>query len=241
MCFQAAELWNRDTVQGVFCFVLFLSKWEGEKARSEEMEWRQRKSAAERDQKRSENEVVESMREASVSSSWRPSVKSERCEICNRKMGIASGESSVSQCGRVIGGEESPVHGQEGGAVGETTEKYFRVMEMLLSLIRACCCEADWAGSYSPQVPLVSFFSSLMLGSFVFLLPRPLLIRTGRDHAVRFGAWFNIRKDLYSASKQRALFFLLTVHAFNSAPSLIHLANLQVKAISVVLKVYCVS
>lgn len=100
----------------------------------------------------------------------------------NRKTGIASGEPSMSQCGRVIGEEESAVHGQENG--GGTTEKYFRVMEMLLSLIRACCCETDWDGSYSPQVPLVSFFSSPLLGCFIFLLPRPLLIHRGKEDAV---------------------------------------------------------
>lgn len=131
----------------------------------------------------------------------------------NRKTGIASGGPSMSQCGLVIGEEESAVHGQEMGG-GETTEKYFRVMEMLLSLIRACCCETDWAGSYSPQVPLVSFFSSPLLGSFIFLLPRPLLIRRGKDDAVWFGTWFNIRKGLYSASKQRTLFFSIYIAWF---------------------------
>lgn len=35
----------------------------------------------------------------------------------NRKTGIASGEPSMSQCGRVIGEEErSAVHGQENGS-----------------------------------------------------------------------------------------------------------------------------
>lgn len=40
---------------------------------------------------------------------------------------------------------------------------------------------------------------------------------------------------------QSTFFFLFTLHDFNSEPSLIHLANLQMKAISVVLKVNCVS
>lgn len=89
LCFQAACGWALKQTHNArgffFCFILcfvFLSKWEGEKAKGEKMEWRQWKSVAERDQKRSENKVVESMREASVGSSWRPSVKSERWRMC---------------------------------------------------------------------------------------------------------------------------------------------------------------
>lgn len=102
-----------------------------------------------------------------------------------------------------------------GGWLRRITERYFRVMEMLLSLIRVCCCETDWARSYSPQVPLISFFSSALLGSFIFLLPRPLLIRRGNGDAVWFGTWFNIRKGLSSASEQIAL---LISHGLNSEP-----------------------
>lgn len=41
----------------------------------------------------------------------------------NRKTGIASGEPSMSHCGRVIGEEESAVHGQENGGMGGVQQR----------------------------------------------------------------------------------------------------------------------
>lgn len=110
-----------------------------------------------------------------------------------------------SVCGRVIG-EENTLLGPEARSRREReriTEMYFRVMEMLLSLIRARCCETDWGRSYSPQVPLVSFFSSPFFSSFIFLLPRPLFVRRGKDHAVGCGTWVQIKNKKHLNSKSQ--------------------------------------
>lgn len=217
LCFQAACGWalkQTHNARGFFFFCFVFCFFEQARRRKSKR-WKDGvKTVEERCRERSEEIRKQSCGVDERSQCWQQ-LEAQREEWkmenvhrmkSNRKTGIASGEPSMSQCGLVIGEEESAVHGQEKGG-GETTEKYFRVLEMLLSLIRACCCETDWAESYSPQLPLVSFFSSPLLGSFIFLLPRPLLIRRGKDDAVWFGAWFNIRKGLYSASKQRALFF----------------------------------
>lgn len=55
----------------------------------------------------------------------------------NRKTGIASGEPPMSQCGRVIGEEESAVHGQEngGGDYREVLSSYGVVIESNKSVL----------------------------------------------------------------------------------------------------------